>query len=204
VQAAATAPGGHRLHEDVQALLTGTLLAALGIVLFNQAGLLAGGTVGLALVLNYTTGLDLSLAMLAANAPFYALACLRMGREFTLKTLAAVALAALFVHLLPAGLAFTRLSPWVAAVLGGLLAGVGMLVLFRHRASLGGFNVLVLFLQDRGWSAGKVQMALDAAILAAGGALVADATRAAASILAVIVLNLVLAINHRPGRYLAA
>lgn len=196
---------GHRPYEDLQALLTGTLLGALGIVLFNQAGLLAGGTVGLALLLNYATGLDLSLAMLVANAPFYALACLRMGREFTFKTLAAVALAALFVHLLPRGIEFSHLSPLLAAVLGGLLAGIGMLVLFRHRASLGGVNVMVLYLHDRlGWNAGKVQMLLDAAILLGGGLLLADLPRAAASLLAVVVLNLVLTFNHRPGRYTAA
>ncbi len=193
---------GHRAYEDLQALLTGSLLAALGIVLLGQAGLLAGGTVGLALLLNYATGLDLSLAMLVINTPFYALACLRMGREFTLKTLAAVALAALFVHLLPKGIAFAHLSPVLAAILGGLLAGMGMLVLFRHRASLGGVNVVVLYLHDKlGWSVGKVQMLLDGAILLGGGLLVGDLARTASSLLAVVVLNLVLAVNHRPGRY---
>ena len=183
-------------------MLTGTLLAALGIVLFNQAGLLAGGTVGLALALHYATGLELALAMLLVNAPFYVLACLRMGREFTLKTLAAVALTALFVHLLPRGISFTHLSPMLAAVLGGLLAGMGMLVLFRHRASLGGLNVLVIHLQEKlGWSAGKVQLVLDAMILAGGALMLGDFEQLASSMLAVIVLNLVLAINHRAGRY---
>ena len=97
------------------------------------------------------------------------------------------------------------MSPWqqvdgiLAAVLGGLLCGVGMLILFRHGASLGGLNVLVLRLHDRfGWSTGKVQLALDALIVLAGGLLVADLPRVLASVLAVVVLNLVLAVNHRP------
>lgn len=75
--------------------------------------------------------------------------------------LAAVGLTAVFLHLLPNGMEFTRLAPLLAAVPGGLLAGVGMLVLFRHRASLGGVNVPVLYLQEKlGWSPGQVQMAL--------------------------------------------
>lgn len=197
--------GGYRLYDDLQAVLTGSLLAALGIVLFNQAGLLAGGTVGLALLLNYATGLDLSVAMLASNAPFYALACFRMGRAFTLRTLAAVALTALLAHLLPRGIQFAHLAPPLAALLGGLLAGVGMLVLFRHGGSLGGLNVLVLYLQAKlGWRAGKVQMLLDALILIGGSLFMADVMRSASSILAVVVLNLVLILNHRPGRYTAA
>jgi uncharacterized membrane-anchored protein YitT (DUF2179 family) len=192
----------HKAHEDVQGLLTGAVLAALGITLFNEAGILAGGTVGLALLLNYASGLDLSLALLLANAPFYALACLRMGREFTLKTLAVVLLTSLIVKLLPQGLGFSHISPVVAAVLGGLLAGVGMLALFRHRASLGGFNVLVLYLQDKwGWSPGKVQMLLDAIILAGGGLVFMDWRRLAVSLVGAVTLNLVLAVNHRPGRY---
>ena len=201
----ASAPVGHRAYEDVQALLTGSLVAALGIVLLSQAGLLTGGTVGLSLLLNYATGMNLSLAMFVTNAPFYVLACLHMGREFTLKTLTAVAMTALFVQLLPLGISFMHLSPILAAVLGGLLAGLGMLILFRHHASLGGLNVLVLHLQHKlGWSAGKVQLMLDALILVGGGLLATDARRAFASILAVVVLNLVLAVNHRPGRYSAS
>jgi uncharacterized membrane-anchored protein YitT (DUF2179 family) len=70
-------------------------------------------------------------------------------------------------------------------------------VLFRHRASLGGFNVLVLYLQERfGWRAGKVQMAFDCAI-------VVGWSQIAWSIVGAVALNLTLAINHRPGRYMA-
>jgi len=191
--------------DDLQAMLTGTLLAAFGIVLFNAGGLLSGGTVGLALLLNYTTGTDLALALVVANAPFYALAIWRMGREFTVKTLACVALAAAFVHYLPRELSFAHVSPMAAAVMGGLLAGVGILVLFRHTASLGGLNVLVLYVQRRwGFSPGVVQLALDSAILVGGCALLGDFSRLPASMVAVAVLNLVLALNHRPGHYRAA
>lgn len=118
-------------------------------------------------------------------------------------TFAAVALLSLMAHLLPLGLAFRHLSPVLAAVLGGLLCGAGMLILFRHRASLGGLNTLVLYLQDRfGWRAGKVQTLLDGLILLAA-LFVADLPRVALSVLGAVVLNLTLAINHRPGRYLA-
>lgn len=197
----ATAP--HRPVDDLQALATGTLFVALGIVMFNQAGLLAGGTAGLALLLHYAIGIEFAPAFFLVNLPFYALAWWRMGAAFTLKTFAAVALLSLFASLLPMGLAFRHLSPVLAAVLGGLLCGAGMLMLFRHRASLGGLNVVVLYLQERfGWRAGTVQMLFDALIVLAGLA-VADPQRVALSVLGVVVLNLTLAINHRPGRYAA-
>ena len=111
----------HRPHDDLQAFLTGTLFVGLGIVMFNQAGLLTGGTAGLALLLHYATGVDFAPAFFLVNLPFYALAWLRMGAAFTLKTFAAVALLSLFAWLLPQGLAFRHLSPPLAAVLGGLV-----------------------------------------------------------------------------------
>jgi len=86
--------------------------------------------------------------------------------------------------------------------MGGFLIGVGLLMLFRHHASLGGLNVLVLWLQERrGWSAGRVQLAIDSLIVLAAFAFV-DPQRIAISIVSAIALNLVIAVNHRPGRYL--
>jgi uncharacterized membrane-anchored protein YitT (DUF2179 family) len=196
-------PSRHKPHEDLQALLTGTLFVALGVVMFRHTGLITGGTAGLAFLLHYATGWNFSLVFFAINLPFYGLAFQRMGWVFTLKTFAAVALLAFFAQWVPQGITFAALSTGFAAVTGGLLMGAGMLMLFRHRASLGGFNVLVLYLQERfGWRAGHVQMAFDCAIVLAAMAVV-DWTQILWSVLGAVVLNMTLAINHRPGRYMA-
>lgn len=196
-------PSRHRAHEDLQALLTGTLFVALGVIMFRHTGLLTGGTAGLAFLIHYATGWNFSLVFFAINLPFYGLAYQRMGRVFTLKTFAAVGLLAVFAQWVPHWIAFGELATGFAAVAGGLLMGAGMLMLFRHRASLGGLNVLVLFLQERfGWRAGKVQMGFDCAIVLAALSVVGW-SQIAWSIVGAVALNLTLAINHRPGRYMA-
>jgi len=201
--AADAAPPRHGLVDDAQALLTGTLFVALALMLFRQAGLMTGGTAGIALLAHYASGWRFGLLFFCVNLPFYWLAWQRMGRRFTLKTMAAVTLLALLSEALPQWLAIERLNPLFAAVAGGLLAGAGFLILFRHRASLGGLNVLVLWLQQRfGWRAGYVQLALDVTILLASTPWV-DAPRLALSVVAAAAMNLALAINHRPERYLA-
>lgn len=193
----------HRLYEDIQALVTGTLFVALGIVMFGHTGLLTGGTAGIAFLLHYATGWNFGLLFFAVNLPFYGLAWKRMGRAFTLKTFAAVGLLALLTNVLPTLVHFESLDPVFSAVMGGLLMGAGMLILFRHRASLGGFNVLVLFLQERfGWRAGRIQMAMDCAIVLCSFAVV-DWRHTALSVLGAVVLNQTLATNHRVGRYMA-
>ena len=196
-------PARHRPHEDVQARFTGTLFVALGVIMFRECGLLTGGTAGLAFLLHYATGWNFSLLFFVINLPFYGLALRRMGKVFTLKTFAAVGLLAALAQWVPQWIHIDQLSTGFAAVAGGLLMGTGMLILFRHRASLGGFNVLVLWLQERfGWRAGKVQMAFDCAIVLAAFAVV-DWQQIAWSVLGAVVLNMTLAINHRPGRYMA-
>lgn len=197
-----TLPAWKRLQDDVQGLLTGTLFVALGVFLMKSAGLVPGGLVGLALLLHYASGLDLGAILFLINLPFYLLAWTRMGRGFTFRTAIAVSLLSLLSWWLPRAVALQQIDGALAAVLGGLLCGAGMLIIFRHRASLGGLNVLVLRLQDRfGWPAGKTQMAIDALIVLGGGWFVGDAHRLALSILAVVALNLALVYNHRPGRY---
>ncbi|TDF65048.1 YitT family protein [Cupriavidus sp. L7L] len=191
----------HTALENLQALLIGTLLVALALAMFKQSGLLSGGTAGLALLAHYIGGLPFSLAFFVLNLPFYWLAWKYMGRTFTFRTFVAVFLVSVESDLLPRWLSFATLDPRLAAVLGGALLGNGFLILFRHRASLGGAGILALVLQERlNWRAGHVQMAVDAAIVAAALVTV-PWPRVALSILSAVVLNFVLATNHRPGRY---
>jgi uncharacterized membrane-anchored protein YitT (DUF2179 family) len=193
----------HGLFEDAQALVTGTLFVSLGVVMFGQAGLLTGGTAGVAFLIHYATGWNFGLVFFAINLPFYGLAWQRMGKRFTVKTFAAVALMAGLSNLVPQLLHFDHLNPVFTSILGGLLMGTGMLILFRHRASLGGFNVLVLYLQERfGWRAGRIQMALDCAIVLSALALT-DWQHIALSVLGAVAVNQTLATNHRAGRYIA-
>ncbi|OYU27488.1 MAG: hypothetical protein CFE41_10660 [Burkholderiales bacterium PBB2] len=191
----------HSPLEDVQAIVTGTLFVALGVALFKQAGMLTGGTVGIAFLLHYASGLPFGALFFCINLPFYWLAYRRMGLPFTLRTIAAVSLMAVLAEVLPHWLKFAELNIWFAAITGGLLIGAGMLILFRHRASLGGLNVLVLYLQEkRGWRAGYVQAGLDGLILLSALAFVAP-ERVGLSLVGMVAINAALAINHRPGRY---
>ena len=196
-----TAAPDHSLLEDVQALVSGTLLFAFAIVLFRQAGLLTGGTAGMAFLGHYASGWSFGLLYFLINIPFYIFGLLALGKAFTLKTFCAVALLSLYSEVLPRWIHIESIHPVFAAIIGGLLAGAGLLMLVRHRASLGGLGVMAIYLQKkRGWSAGTLQMIADGFIVC-GALAIVDPTRVALSVLGALVLNMVLAINHRPGRY---
>lgn len=192
----------HRPTEDAIALIVGSLLMSFGVVLLQAVGAVSGGLAGVAFLISYSSGWPFGLAFFLVNIPFYVLSFLRMGWAFTLKTVGVVVLISGFSELHPLFFSIDSIDPLYACLLGGVLMGMGMLVLFRHRASAGGLGILVLYLQDRlGWSAGLVQLALDAVIVLLA-LLVTDVPTVLASVAGVVVLNVILAMNHRPGRYL--
>ena len=196
-------PPPHTALDDAQALLTGTLFVSLGLALFKHAGLVTGGTAGLAFIAHYATAAPFGVAFFLINLPFYALAWQRMGARFTLKTFAAVGLLSAFSEAMPVLLQLQQVQPVFAALGGGLLMGAGMLMLFRHHASLGGLNMVALWLQEQyGWRAGHVQLALDLLILLASTPWLSP-LQLALSVAGAVALNLTLAINHRQGRYAA-
>jgi len=55
-------PPTHSLFEDILALLIGAIFVSLGIAMFNQAGLLTGGTAGLAFLIHYATKIPFGMA----------------------------------------------------------------------------------------------------------------------------------------------
>ena len=191
----------HTWFEDAQAIFTGTLFVSLALILFGQVGLLTGGTAGVAFVLHYATGISLGKLFFLINLPFYWFAWKRMGGEFTLKTFVAICFLSGMAEWSPRLFAIERLHPAYAAVLGGLLLGSGCLFLARHRASLGGATIVSLYLQRAyGWRAGWVQMGMDCCIVLLSLTVV-EPVRVAYSVLAAVVMNLFIAVNHRPGRY---
>jgi uncharacterized membrane-anchored protein YitT (DUF2179 family) len=189
--------------EDAIALVMGTVFVALGLVFYQEARLLTGSSAGIALLVQYATGTPFGLTFWLINLPFYVLAWLRMGPAFTLRTFIAVGLISALSRLTPMWIDVASIAPLYAALAGGALQGIGLLILFRHRTGLGGFNILALYLQERhGIRAGWFQLGVDGAIMAVA-LMVLPWPNVALSVLGAVVLNVTLGLNHKPGRYMA-
>lgn len=191
----------HALWEDALALPSGAFLMSFGIFLLGEIGGVAGGLAGVAILGSYWTGAAFGLLYFLVNLPFYWLAVRRMGWRFTAKTLIVVSLVSAFTTMHDLYLDVGAINPLYGATFAGLAIGVGMIMIFRHGSSAGGFGILAAYLQDkRGWRAGYVQLVLDMLVMGVSITLV-PLDILAYSVLGAVLLNLVLAINHRPGRY---
>lgn len=191
----------HSRIEDAQGLAYGSFMAATGVLLLTHMGFVTGQTAGLAILISYATGWSFAPIFFVVNLPFYWLGYRRLGLGFMVKSFIAVAAMSVLVTILPPALQFGHVHPAVGALLVGFLTGSALLALFRHGASLGGIGIVALYLQDAtGFRAGWTQLIFDACIFACAFML-RDWQTVAWSFLGALVLNLVIAINHRRDRY---
>lgn len=191
----------HRFYEDAMAMLIGTSFVSMGITLYAQATLMTGSTAGIALLIQYATHINFGAIYFVLNLPFYFFAVRRMGWPFAVRTFIAVLLMSLFAKLIPMSVDVSAINPLFAALMGGTLMGMGVLALFRHRSGVGGINILALYLQDAyGWRAGYVQLVLDILIMALS-LLFIPLENMLFSLIGAVIMNLIIAVNHKPGRY---
>ncbi|RLL71039.1 MULTISPECIES: YitT family protein [Paenirhodobacter] len=192
----------YTLFEDLQGLVIASAQAALGLHLLRAAGLVTGGTAGLALILSYVTHWSFGAIFFVINIPFYGFAYYARGMVFCIKSLMTVTFVSLMAEALKPLVQITAINPAAAAVLFGVSTGVGLLGLFRHSGSLGGVSIVAVILQDKfGFKAGWTQTIHDL-ILFAAALTIMPWHQVAWSLLGAVVLNVVIAFNHRRDWYI--
>lgn len=193
----------HTTLDDAQGIAFGTFCCAIGLQILTFNGLVTGQTAGLAVIVSYLTGWSFGAVFFVVNLPFYVLAWKQLGPTFTLKSLISVTILSILTELIPNGFSIQTLDPALGALIFGALTGAGLLALFRHGGSLGGIGVAALYAQDRfGIQAGYVQLGFDAMLFAVAFAIF-PFWIVVWSLLGAVVVNLVIAINHRRDRYVA-
>ncbi|KFI28092.1 YitT family protein [Paenirhodobacter enshiensis] len=188
--------------EDMQGLLLASIQSALGLHLLRAAGLMTGGTAGMALLISYATGWAFGAVFFVINLPFYWFAYRARGTVFCIKSLASVTMVSVLAEAVKPLLVIDHINAATAAVLFGVSTGVGLLGLFRHSGSLGGVSIIALILQDRyGFKAGWTQTIHDLVLF--GVALwLMPLDKVAWSLMGAVILNLVIAFNHRRDWYI--
>lgn len=196
-------PDRHSPVEDIQGILIGATLVALSIQFLRASDLITGQIAGVALLGAHLSGWSFGALFFVLNLPFYLVAVRTLGWRFTIKSLSAVAVMSTLSEAIPLALTINPLHPALGAALFGILAGVGLLSLFRHGATLGGIGIIALWLQDsRGIKAGHVQLGFDTMVFAAA-AFLFPIDMVGWSLLGAVVLNGIITINHRRDRYIA-
>ena len=195
-------PVRHSTLEDLFGIGSGSILFAIGITIMHSSSVLTGGTAGLALMISKRLGSAVGTVYLLTGIPFLLLALWKKGWKFTLRSTLNLAFVSLLVNEMPKVFSLHINNKLFASIFANILLGVGMVVIFRHFSSLGGFNVIALLAQEKfGIRAGYVQLALDSLVLLVGlTSYIFNVVLI--SLIGAALLNISLAINHREDRYL--
>ena len=177
-------------------IILGCFIVCMSVIILHHSHLVTGGTTGIALGVSYLFNMPFSVALMVVSIPFYILSIFRMGWNFTLSTFFAVLTLSLMAGI-DQWLPDFIIPEYIGAVLGGGLLGLGLSLLFWNGSSLGGVNVLVLYLQKRwGWDPGKVTFVVDS-IIVVFGIYSVGIVKGIYSILSVIILSSIISYFKR-------
>ena len=196
-----TIQSGHSLIEDIVSILIAVIMFTIGTLIFKESGLIASGTTGLSLILTYKTDIGFGTWFSIVNAPFFILAFMRMGLKFTILTIFSIISVSLLMDYSHIAIEIKSYNKFLSAIIGGVIIGLGMLIMFRHRSSMGALSILGMYLQDlKIIKAGKFMLTVDMTIMVISFYLF-DIETVLASTLTLIISNGILIMNHKEGRY---
>jgi len=131
-------------------VLAGSVVFALGLQLFLVPNeIVPGGITGIAMVINYLTGLPVGTLIMLINVPIFLAAWKALGRLFALKSLLGTAVSSAAVDLIAMTDIIATHDHLLAAVYGGVLMGAGLGVIFACGASTGGSDILAKLLEKK-------------------------------------------------------
>lgn len=148
--------------KQIFMITLGAIIAACGLDLFLVPNaILDGGVIGLSIIAAELTGLSISLFLIILNLPFLYIGYLRMGLNFTLRTLYGVVVlsgATAYLH------QFERVTDdlFLATVIGAVILGTGVGLVIRAGGALDGTEIIaILVSKNRTVSVGQIVMIMN-------------------------------------------
>lgn len=131
-------------------IVLGCAIYAFGFQFFcypNQ--IISGGVMGVAMIINALSGLPVGVLTILMNVPLFLIAWRRFGLDFLLGSLAGMLLMSVFVDLLAVTGYTATNDPMLGAVIGGVLKGAGMGIVFSTGATTGGMDIVIKLLRQK-------------------------------------------------------
>ncbi len=142
-------------------IILGVLCAGMGLKGFLLPNdFLDGGVIGISLLLQLKTGIDLAILVVLVNIPFIWMGFRQVSWTFALKTAAGIGLLALCLAFIPYPIVTT--DKLLIAVFGGFFLGAGIGLAMRGGGVLDGTEVLAIYVSRRSFmSVGDVIMVIN-------------------------------------------
>lgn len=151
-------------------IVIGAAIYTFGLdVLLVPKSIIDGGVVGIALMAAELTGISFSIYLVLINLPFLYVGYKLIGKSFTIATLfgvVCISIMSLFMH----NVTPPDIDPFLAAVFGGVILGIGVGLIIRNGGSLDGVEIVAIIMDKKSsFSVGEIVMICNLFILGAAG-----------------------------------
>lgn len=150
-----------------------TIAYAAGIALFLDPNNLApGGITGISIIISRFVPIETGTLIFLLNIPIIILGIWKFGFRFILSTLYSIVLVSFFTNLWSLYPSPTQ-DKLLAAITGAVLVGGSVGIIFKHKATTGGIDIIIkiLRLKYKHLKTGTLFLVIDAAVVALSGIL---------------------------------
>jgi uncharacterized membrane-anchored protein YitT (DUF2179 family) len=153
------------------------LLIMLGAVIYAVAfqffmfpnAIVAGGVTGIAMIINAVTHWPVGVMIIVMNVPLFLISWRHFGLEYMIASLVGMGLSSVLVDLFAVNGFAATTDPMLAAIIGGVIKGAGLGIIYYVGATTGGIDIVVKILRKKLASInfGTIMLSLDTIIIAA-------------------------------------
>lgn len=132
------------------------------------SGIVGGGVSGISSLIFFSTGLPVGVVSLIINAVFLLVALKLLGAKFGVNTVFGILLSSAFFIILPQIIQKPLVDdPFMCALIGGMLSGLGVGIAFSNGGNSGGTDIVALIITNYyNISPGRVIIYIDILIIA--------------------------------------
>ncbi len=185
-----------KILTDMLVVTIGCVLMGLSVSLFfDPYRIIPGGLTGLSILLHDATGLlSIGSIILIVNIPLFLLSWIFVGHHFLIGTVFGTVVSSLFIDLFNAVLKPpTNLEPFMAAIAGAVLMGLGLGLIFTRGYTSGGSDVAARLLKNLmpHVQMGHLMLVIDCLVIAAAGLYYQDLNSVIVAAVAVYIISVV-------------
>ncbi len=181
---------GKTLALDALFFIAGAFIDAVAVNVFTAPNHIApGGITGIGTMLNYLFQTPIGLVNMIINIPIVIWAIVEIGYKLVAKSIAAIIIFSVAIDTMGLVLPAYDGNPFLAAIFGGVLEGIGLALVFMRGSTTGGTDMIARLLGKhfRHLSMGKLMMAVDLVIVAASALVYQKLESALYAIIAIFV-----------------
>lgn len=170
--------------------VAGALIDAVSVNVFTAPNHIApGGITGIGTMLNYLFQTPIGMVNMIINIPIIIWAIIEIGYKLVAKSIAAIIVFSVAIDTLALVLPAYDGNPFLAAIFGGVLEGIGLALVFMRGSTTGGTDMIARLLGKhfRHLSMGKLMLAVDLVIIAASALVYQKLESALYAIIAIFV-----------------